>query len=224
MLFLLQGAQYIVPTAISFLIVLIFAFAYHELAHAVTADRLGDPTPRSYGRITLNPFANLDRTGMILALLIGFGWAYTPINPNYLRGNPRRSFAIVAIAGPLANLLMALLCGLPIRLGLVEITAPGEILPSLYSFLTFGVYYNLLLFAFNLIPIPPLDGFRILVGIVPYEMAMQLERIYPYSQFIFLGVFFLLPVLGVNVFGMLLGPVLGLLYPLFVGSFAPLLL
>ncbi len=224
MFFILQGANYLVPTALTFLVVLIFAFAYHELAHAVSADRLGDPTPRSYGRITLNPFANLDRTGMILALVIGFGWAYTPINPAYLRGNPRRSFAIVAIAGPLANLLMAFLFGLPVRLGLVTVTPPGDILPSLYSFLTFAVYYNLLLFAFNLIPIPPLDGFRILVGVLPVEMAMQLERLYQYSQMIFLGVFFLLPVAGINVVGQVLGPVIGTLYPIFTGGLAPLLM
>ena len=224
MLFILRGAEYIVPTALTFLVVLIFAFAYHELAHAVVADRLGDPTPRSYGRITLNPFANLDRTGMILALVIGFGWAYTPLNPNYMRGNPRRSMAIVAIAGPLANLLMAFLFGLPVRLGLVAVMPPGEILPSLYSFLTFAVYYNLLLFAFNLIPIPPLDGFRILVGVLPFEMAIQLEKMYQYSQIIFLAVFFLLSVAGLNIVGMVLGPVLGTLYPVFVGGYAPVLM
>jgi len=224
MLLLLNGAQFIVPSAISFLIILIFAFAYHELAHAVTADRLGDPTPRRYGRITLNPFANLDKMGMILALIIGFGYAFTPINPNYLRGNIRRSFAIVAVAGPLTNLLMAFLFGLPLRLGWVAFSLPGDILPSAYSFLTFGVYYNLLLFAFNLIPVPPLDGFRILIGLVPVEFALKLEGLYRYSQFIFLGIFFLLPVAGINVIGYVLGPVLSSLYPWFTGGFAPLLL
>ncbi len=224
MLLLLRNAQFIVPSAISFLIVLIFTFAYHELAHAVVADRLGDPTPRQHGRITLNPFANLDRTGMIMALIIGFGYAFTPINPNYLRGNIRRSFAIVAVAGPLANLFMAFLFGLPLRLGLVTYTLPGTILPSVYSFLAFAVYYNLLLFAFNLIPVPPLDGFRILIGLVPIEMALKLEGLYQYSQFIFLGIFFLLPVAGVNVIGYVLGPVLSTLYPLMTGGFAPLIL
>lgn len=222
MLLFLRGAEYPIPTAITFAIVLIFAFAYHELAHSVVADRLGDPTPRSYGRITLNPAKNLDRTGLILALLIGFGWAFTPINPNYFRGNPRRAFAVVSIAGPLANLLMAGLYGLPVLLGLVEVTPPREVLPSLYSFLTFGVYYNLLLASFNLIPIPPLDGFRILQGILPPHIAIQLDQLYQYSMMIFLGVFFLLPAVGVDIAGEIIGPVLGFFYPLFTGGFAPL--
>ncbi|HRQ41745.1 MAG TPA: site-2 protease family protein [Chloroflexota bacterium] len=223
MLFFLRSADYPIPTMITFAIVLVFAFAYHELAHAVTADRLGDPTPRSYGRITLNPAPNLDRTGLILALLIGFGWAFTPINPLYFRGNPRRAFAIVAIAGPLANLAMAGLMGLPVRLGLVTYTPPMEVLPSLYSFLTFGVYYNLLLFAFNLIPIPPLDGFRILLGILPPDIAVQLEQMYRYSMFIFLGVFFLLPAAGVDVVGQILWPVIGFFYPIFTGGWPPII-
>jgi Zn-dependent protease len=222
MLLWLQGSQFVTATAISFVISLIFAFGYHELGHAVTADRLGDPTPRSYGRITLNPFKNLDRTGFILALLIGFGWAFTPVNPLYFRGNPRRAFAIVSIAGPLMNLAMAAICALPIRLGLVEITPPYQIapniyLPSLFSFLTFAIYYNLLLFAFNLIPIPPLDGFRILLGILPPDIAIQLEQLYRYSMMIFLGVFFLLPAVGVNIVWEIIGPVISFFYSLFVG-------
>ncbi|MCL4266756.1 MAG: site-2 protease family protein [Anaerolineae bacterium] len=223
MLLFLRGAEYPIPTMITFAIVLIFAFAYHELAHAIVADRLGDPTPRSYGRITLNPARNLDRTGLILALLIGFGWAFTPINPLYFRGNPRRAFAIVAIAGPLANLAMAGLLGLPVLLGLVTYTPPMEVLPSLYSFLTFGVYYNLLLFAFNLIPIPPLDGFRILLGILPPDIAVQMEQLYRYSMMLFLGIFFLLPAVGFNVAGEILGPVIGFFYPLFTGGWPPII-
>jgi Zn-dependent protease len=223
MLWFLRGAEYPIPTAITFAVVLIFAFAYHELAHAVVADRLGDPTPRSHGRITLNPFRNLDRTGLILALLIGIGWAFTPINPLYFRGNPRRAFAIVAIAGPLANLLMAALMGLPVRLGWVPFSPPMEVLPSLYSFLTFGVYYNLLLFAFNLLPVPPLDGFRILLGILPPDISVQLEQLYRYSMMIFLGVFFLLPAAGVDVIGLVLGPAIGFFYPLFTGGWPPVI-
>jgi len=218
MLLFLRGATYPVSTGISFIIVLIFAFAYHELAHAVVADRLGDPTPRSYGRITLNPIKNLDRTGFILAAVIGFGWAFTPINPAYFRGNPRRAFAIVSVAGPLANLLMAALMGLPVLLGLVEYTLPGPVLPSLYSFLMFGVYYNLLLGAFNLIPIPPLDGFRILLGILPPDISIQLDQLYQYSMMIFLGVFFLLPAVGFNLAFEIIGPIIGFFLPLFTGG------
>jgi Zn-dependent protease len=226
MFFLLRGAEYIIPTAISFVIVLTFAFAYHELAHAIVADRLGDPTARLMGRISLNPFRNLDRIGMIMALVIGFGFAFTPINPRNFRGNPRTSFAIVAVAGPLANLLMAALFGFPIFIGLVEVQPPGEILPSLYSFLSFGVYYNLILCVFNLLPVPPLDGFRILLGLLPPDISFQLEGLYRYSQMIFIGIFFILPMVGVNVFGTIIGGVIWTIFPLFMGQglngYAPL--
>ncbi|MBK7894305.1 MAG: site-2 protease family protein [Anaerolineaceae bacterium] len=221
MLLFLRGADYLVPTAISFILIAVLAFAYHEFAHAIVADRLGDPTPRQYGRITLNPIPHLDRTGLILLLIIGFGYAFTPINPRYLRGNPRTSHAIVAIAGPLMNLLFALAMGLPIRLGLVDVQAPGQILPSVYSFLAFGVYFNLLLFAFNMIPIPPLDGFTILLGILPPDMAYRLESLRQYSQIIFLGVFFLLPAVGINIAFQVIGPVISFFYPLFLGPFSP---
>ena len=220
MLLFLQGADYLIPTAISFVVVAIIAFAYHEFAHALVADRLGDPTPRSHGRITLNPIPHLDRTGLIMLLIIGFGYAFTPINERYLRGNPRTSHAIVAVAGPLANLLMAFLMALPVRLGVVPIQPPGQYLPSLYSFLAFGVYFNLLLFAFNMLPVPPLDGFRILLGVLPPEMAYRLQGLYQYSQMIFLAIFFLLPVVGFNLAFEIIGPVIGYFFPLFLGPFA----
>ncbi|MFQ5419771.1 MAG: site-2 protease family protein [Anaerolineae bacterium] len=159
---------------------------------------------------------------MILALIIGFGWATTPVNPSYLRGNPRKSYAIVSLAGPIANLLMAGLFSLPILLGFVEITLPGEILPSVYSFLVFGVYYNLLLFALNMIPIPPLDGFSILMGVLPAELAYQLQPLRQYSQILFLGVFFLLPAIGVDVAFKLIQLIVGRIYPILLGGFAPL--
>jgi len=222
MLFFLRGAEFLIPTAISFVIILIIAFAYHEFAHAVVADRLGDPTPRAHGRMTLNPIPHLDRTGLFLALLIGFGWALTPVNPNYMRGNPRRAMALVAVAGPLANLLMATLFGLPILLGLVPVTPPGSILPSLYSFLTFGVYFNLLLFALNLLPIPPLDGFSVLQGILPAEMAYRLEPLRQYSMLLFIGLFFILPAIGISLPFTVIREVIGFFYPILLGGFMPL--
>jgi len=163
--------------------------------------------------------AHLDRTGLVLALLFGFGWAMTPINPSYMRGNPRVARAIVSVAGPIANLLMAILFGLPIRLGLVEAMPPGTILPSLYSFLTFGVYLNLLLFAFNLLPIPPLDGFSILMGILPAELAYRLRPLEQYGFLIFIGLLFIVPQLtGINVFGIAIGAVLRTFFPLITGG------
>lgn len=224
MFFFLQGARFLIPTSISFIIVLIFAFAYHELAHALVADRLGDPTPRSFGRMTLNPMAHLDRTGLILALVIGFGWATTPVNPYHMRGNPRVSSAIVAVAGPLANLIMAFLFGLPILLGMIGVSPPGQFLPSLYSFLVFGVYYNLLLFSFNLIPIPPLDGFSILLGVLPPEMAYSLRPLQQYGMMLFLAVFFVLPMIGIDVGFAIIRSAISTLYPILLGGNVPFFL
>jgi Zn-dependent protease len=206
-----------IPIIISFAVTAILAFAYHELAHAVVADRLGDRTPRSYGRISLNPIVHLDPLGTILLLIFGFGWASTPINPNQMRGNPRTSHAIVAVAGPVANLLMAILYGLPLRLGLVDFAPPGEILPSLSVFLLVGVQINLVLMAFNMLPIPPLDGFTILLGLLPAELAYRLEPARQYGMIIFLVVIFLLPRIGLDVFGLVVGPVLDSLLPLLTG-------
>ncbi|HSM55657.1 MAG TPA: site-2 protease family protein [Candidatus Sulfomarinibacteraceae bacterium] len=210
-----------IATIIAFVITATLAFAYHEFAHAIVADRMGDHTPRSYGRITLNPFVHLDMFGMLMLLLAGFGWATTPVNPNNLRGNPRTSMAIVAIAGPLANLLMAIIWAVPIRSGLLTPAfAPREVsfaLPTLFQLCYIGVQINLLLFAFNLMPIPPLDGFTILMGILPPEMAYQLTPIRQYGTLILLAVIFILPRIGLDVLGWFISPVLNNVMPLLLG-------
>ena len=207
-----------IPIIISFVITGIFAFAYHEFAHALVADRLGDPTPRSFGRLSPNPFVHLDLFGTIMLLLVGFGWASTPVSPNRLRGNPRTSMAIVAVAGPLANLLMATLYALPILVGLVNVEPPGAILPSPYLFLLIGIQINILLMVFNLMPIPPLDGFTILLGLLPAELAYQLEPLRQYGFIILLVVIFLLPTIGIDVFGTVLNPIMNVLIPFLLGA------
>jgi len=204
MLLFIQSANYPIATFLSFAVTIAIAFAYHEFAHAIVADRLGDSTPRAYGRMTLNPLAHLDRTGMILVLLFGFGWASTPVNPYQLRGNRYRSHALVAVAGPAANLIMAALFALPLFVGLVDVAPPvSEVIPSVYSFLAMAVWTNMFLCFFNLIPIPPLDGFTILQGLLPTDLAYQLEPLRRYGFFLLLGVIFLLPRLGLDVFGLL---------------------
>ena len=216
MLLLLGGAS--IATLIAFAITIIFAFAYHEAAHAYTADYLGDPTPRSYGRITLNPVAHLDRVGLLMVLLFGFGWASTPVNPSRLQGNPRVSHALVAVAGPMANLLMALLFALPIRFGLVTSTAPfNEFVPSIGLLLYTGVPTNLLLFAFNLLPIPPLDGFTILLGVLPAELAYRIAPLRQYGILILLAAILLLPRLGFDIIGAIIFPIIQTFGLLFAG-------
>ncbi len=189
---------------ISVLVVAITAFAYHEYAHAVVADYLGDPTPRKAGRMTLNPFPHLDMMGMILLLFIGFGWATTPVNPSMLRGETRRSMALVAVAGPIANLIMAFIFSIPYQLVNFGILDQAAFFGSDFAyFFRIGLYINILLFVFNLLPIPPLDGFTILVGILPEDFAQPLMafRRSPYSMYLLIGLIFVLPFMGFDVIG-----------------------
>lgn len=188
-------------TLIARAIVLLVAFTIHELAHAVTADRMGDPTPRRQGRISLNPLVHLDPFGTIALLVAGFGWAKpVMVNPMNFRMNPRTGMAIVAAAGPLSNIIMAVLFAVPFQLGLVRFTmsSPGA-LPSLDMLLSQFVLINLILAFFNLIPIPPLDGYKILIGILPPEMGYRLQPLEQYGFLILLGAIFFLPAIGVDV-------------------------
>lgn len=192
-----------IATIIARVIVLLIAFTIHELAHAVTANFLGDLTPRRMGRITLNPLRHLDPFGTIMLLISGFGWAKpVMVNPNNMRGNPRTSMAIVAAAGPLSNLLMAAAASLPFRLGMIfpQFTSTGNI-PSVEFLLTQFVWINLILAFFNLIPVPPLDGYKILMGILPLEMAYRLRPLEQYGFLMLIALIFFLPRFGVDVLG-----------------------
>jgi Zn-dependent protease len=200
-LFLLSNSNFRVSRYGAHILILLIAFPIHELSHALVADRLGDPTPRSNGRITLNPFAQLNLIGSFLMLLIGLGWAYVPINPSNLRPNPRTGHMIVAAAGPIANLILAILCAV-----LWHSLAPALETFGLLNFLDYArrVLYlfalsNLALFFFNLIPLAPLDGFTVLRGLLPYNLAYQLEGLQRYSMLIFLGAFFIAPLLGLPI-------------------------
>jgi Zn-dependent protease len=185
-----------IPTLIARVIVLLIAFTIHELAHAVTADYLGDPTPRRMGRITLNPLKHLDPIGTLLLLIAGFGWAKpVMVNPMNMRGNPRTSMAIVAAAGPISNVIMALLAAVIFRLGLVDFSAfpPAGNMPSLSFILSEFIWINLILAFFNLIPVPPLDGSKILFAILPGEMVYRLRPLEQYGFIILMLVIFFFP-------------------------------
>jgi Zn-dependent protease len=180
------------PTIVARVIVLLIAFTIHELAHALTADYLGDPTPRRMGRITLNPIKHLDPIGTLLLIIAGFGWAKPVIiNPMNLRGNPRTSMAIVAAAGPLSNLLMAAVAAIFFRLGLVSFTPVGGLSASFI--LSEFIWINLVLAFFNLIPIPPLDGSKILYAILPGELVYRLRPLEQFGFLILMGVVFFVP-------------------------------
>lgn len=159
-------------------VALVPAFTVHEWAHAFVAHRLGDPTPRWQGRLTLNPLRHVDWIGLILLFAFGFGWARpVPVNPGYF-ANPRRGLLFVALAGPLANLLMAYLAiaALPWA---AQLPSPAAGLAQVFAWMF--VSLNVGLAVFNLIPIPPLDGSKILAGLLPERQAWNLQRMEPYG-------------------------------------------
>ena len=171
-------------------IVLLFSLTVHETAHAWTADRLGDPTARLLGRVSLNPIVHIDPIGTIVFPLIALasnvpliGWAKpVPVNSSRL-GHPRRDFVLVAAAGPASNLIMAfgaaaVLAVLPVSP--VVLGEPNVSVP-LASLLNSAIQLNLLLAVFNMIPIPPLDGGNVLAGLLPLNLSRQFDRIRPYG-------------------------------------------
>jgi Zn-dependent protease len=156
------------------------AATVHEYAHAYAAVQLGDPTPRWLGRLTLNPLAHLDPLGTLLLLLVGFGWAKpVPVNPAHFQ-DPRRGVLLVAVAGPLANVCLLALLGTLYRLGLVP---EAGWVSSLWSRM---LNVNAVLAEFNLLPIPPLDGSRILGAALRGEAERAYDRLQPYGSLLLL--------------------------------------
>lgn len=199
-----------IPTLFSRIVVLMIAFAIHEFAHAWTADHFGDNTPRSQGRVTLNPMAHLDPLGSLMLLIFGFGWARpVPVDPFKLGG---RNFMLTALAGPMSNLVMALAASSLVWVGLIPLvtTAPGAILPTAFSFLSEFVWINLLLMLFNLIPLFPLDGEKVLGYFLPPAGQDIMATLRPYGTMLLMVVIFIFP----SVFGALIGRPLSQLYDL----------
>lgn len=186
---------------------LLFAITVHEVAHGWIAKRLGDPTAERLGRLTLNPLKHIDPIGTILVpallLVLGgfiFGWAKpVPVTWENLR-HPKRDMALVAAAGPMANLIMALGWALFAKLGTL---LPGALnwasLPMAYMG-HFGIVINAVLMVLNLLPLPPLDGGRVAVGVLPNRIGWQLSRIEPF------GFFILLALLATGTLSLIVGP------------------
>jgi len=160
---------------------LILAIDVHEYAHAWAAEHLGDPTPRLMGRLTLNPLAHLDPIGTVMLILVHFGWGKpVQFDPYNLR-NPRRDSALISLAGPTSNILFAILFSILLR-----------VFP--FIFILELVKFNILLAVFNLVPIHPLDGFKIVEGILPPQQAHEWHELERYGM-IFL-IFLLFPIFG----------------------------
>ncbi len=188
-------------------VILLIAFPVHEFAHAWTATQLGDDTPRLNGRLTLNPLAHLDPIGSLLLLVSGFGWAKpVPVNPYALRQRTPAGMMLVSVAGPLSNLVLALLAAVPFRAGLVSPYAGGQSgLPALSQFLLEFIFINLILLLFNLIPVFPLDGEKVAEYFLPPSGQAVLEQIRPYGPMILLALIFLGSLGSLDLFGRLIG-------------------
>lgn len=163
---------------------LIPGFALHEFAHAFMADLLGDDTPRRYGRLTLEPWVHLDFFGTLLIALTGFGWAKpVPFNPYRFR-DPRRGTLLVALAGPAANVVLAFLFGI-----MTGIARSVDALPAVIRVLDYALLINAALAAFNLLPVPPLDGSKVLMSLLPRRLEKIYRGLEMYTPFLVLLIF-----------------------------------
>jgi Zn-dependent protease len=207
---------------IIFGIILLTAFPVHEFSHAWVADRFGDTTPRVNGRLTLNPLAHLDPIGSLMMIIAGFGWAKpVPINPYVLQRHSRSATMWVSIAGPGSNFIMAILAAIPFRLGLVSVAAisqpAGSVIPSFSWFLFMFIYVNLWLMLFNLIPLFPLDGEKVLDYLLPPSAARVLETIRPYGPMLLMVLIILPSFVGFNFMGNVIQPAVNAILRLLLG-------
>lgn len=201
------------------LFTLVIALTVHEFAHAWTADQLGDDTPRFAGRLTLNPLAHLDLLGSLMLILAGFGWAKpVPVNPYALRRRTPAGMMIVAAAGPLSNLLLAILAAIPFRMGLLtpSFGSANAFLPSVEFILTEFIFINLILLFFNMIPIFPLDGEKVLEYFLPPNGQETLNRLRPYGPMLLLILIMFGRFGGLNLLGFLIGQPAQIIFKLLV--------
>ena len=206
-------------TLFSSILALLVAITIHEASHALSASLQGDPTARNLGRLTLNPLAHLDPLGTIMILLAGFGWGRpVPVNPAFLRAGERSGMAVVSLAGPISNVAVAILVAIPINTGMVGTGydwlssfrgQPGDVLGYVLGTV---IFWNLLLAAFNLIPIAPLDGFKVALGLLPREVAQGFARLERYGPAILMSVIALdLFLLKWGVLAHIILPIIGVL-------------
>lgn len=183
---------------------LLLSITLHEFAHCWVTDRLGDPTPRSKGRLTLDPRVHLDPLGTLMILFTRFGWGKpAPFDPYNLK-NPVRDTALIAAAGPVVNLIIALLLSATLKLG---------ILPTLWLQLSVAqvLAINIMLAIFNLVPVHPLDGGKILTALLPRQMALEYDAVMQrYGMFVL--IFLILPLNGISPVSRLLSPIINMVF------------
>ncbi len=209
----------IIYTTAVWIIPVVFAITVHEVAHGWVANKLGDKTAKMMGRLTLNPIKHIDPIGTIVVPLVmvflagfAFGWAKpVPVSPVNFK-NPRKDMAIVAAAGPLSNVAMAIMWVIFIKA--VSMTVSDlNIAKGLMQMGQAGIIINLVLFVFNLFPIPPLDGSKVLSGFLPHSASLFMDKLEPYGFFIVIGLLYF------GVLGMVMNPIINY----FMGSIQSLL-
>lgn len=186
----------IIYTAAVSIVPILFAITFHEVAHGWVANKLGDGTARMLGRLSLNPIKHIDPIGTILVPLIAifsagllFGWAKpVPVNTRNFKA-PLKDMALVAIAGPVANLLMVVFWLIIIKIVLM-VSGPhaSGVARGFFEMAWLGIYFNFILFFFNLLPIPPLDGSKVVSGLAPRSVSNFIERMEPYGMYFIIGI------------------------------------
>jgi Zn-dependent protease len=207
-----------------FLLALVISISIHEFSHAWSAYEMGDPTARNLGRLTLNPIKHFDPLGALMIVFMamsgwGIGWGKpVPVNPYNLRTDPRVGMGLTSAAGPFSNLVLATLSAIPLRLGW---SLPG----LLEGFLWTMVFTNVGLAIFNLIPLPPLDGFNVVQGLIAtfrtrwaYEWGSKLDRLAPFGPVLLLALLSLGWFTGLNLLGRIMGPPMEALLGLILGT------
>ncbi len=198
---------------------ILLALTFHEYAHAYIAYRYGDDTARQRGRLTMNPLKHLDPLGTIMIFIVHFGWAKpVPVNPYRLK-NPKKNMLWISAAGPLANMVLALLSGMVLRLIFTTDAAPER--HSIMGLLIFMVFMslqiNLALAIFNILPISPLDGSKILFGLLPAKYENKIYLLERYGPFILIGLILFGQFTGVSILGELIWPFVKFFSKLFAG-------